>query len=319
MDITFDEGVKLTDSVINEKLTGFTNGLQTVTSYLTGSKGKGVRTALLLLSATQKNGLISSKAARAAASIEILHMATLIHDDVIDNAPLRRGVQTVHEKFGTKQAVICGDYLLCMSMNLIFELLEKDENTRYANLLRVLTKAISRICIGEYEQMLQNGNVDIDVTKYLKIIHGKTAALFYAASHFGAVFSDDTNEDIRRVSAFGRYLGVIFQVMDDCKDFMFTEEEALKPVKSDTSSGVITLPLIFAMQKNAELRNLAKQVMLNKFDSLVLAKEVIEIGGVTDAKALALRYKNKAARTIADISNTQKKDALLSVLNDIEI
>jgi len=317
-DITLGEGIALTDKVINERLTGLTNSLKAVTSYLTQAKGKGVRTSLLLLSAMQKNGLIRPSATQAAASIEILHMATLIHDDVIDNAPLRRGIQTVHEKFGTKEAVICGDYLLCMSMNLIFELLEGD-NERYSDLMRVLTRAISKICIGEYEQMLQNGNLDINVPKYLKIIHGKTAALFYAAAHFGAVFSDCDDDDVRRVSAFGRYLGVIFQIMDDCKDYQFSEEEAKKPVKSDASAGVITLPLIFAMQKNSEIKNIAKEVMLNKFDSIMLAREVIDVGGVKDAKSLALRYKNKAEKTIFALKNEQKKDALLSVLNDIEI
>ncbi|MCL1844830.1 MAG: polyprenyl synthetase family protein [Defluviitaleaceae bacterium] len=317
-EITFDEGVALTDKVVNEKLTGLANSLKAVTAYIAKAKGKGVRTSLLLLSAMQKNGLISPNAPVAAASVEILHMATLIHDDVIDNSPIRRGVQTVHEKFGTKEAVISGDYLLCMSMNLVFDLLENN-NERYANLTRVLTKAISRICIGEYEQMLQNGNLDIDVPKYLKIIHGKTAALFYAAAHFGAIFSDCCDEDIKRVSAFGRYLGVIFQIMDDCKDYQLTQDEAKKPVKSDASAGVITLPLIFAMQKNIELKNLANEVMLNKVDGLLLAREVIEIGGVRDAKSLALRYKRKAAKTISAIKNETKKDALLRVLNDIEI
>lgn len=321
MDITFGEGLQLTDKVIDERLTELASSLKTVTSYLTQAKGKGVRTSLLLLSAMQQNGLIRPVAAKAAASIEILHMATLVHDDVIDNAPMRRGIQTVHEKFGTKEAVICGDYLLCVSMNLIFEMLEGDnkDNERYSGLIRVLTGAMSKICIGEYEQMLQNGNLDINVPKYLKIIHGKTAALFYAASHFGAVFSDCDDDDMKRVSAFGRYLGVIFQIMDDCKDYEFSQDEAKKPVKSDASGGVITLPLIFAMQKNTEMKSLAREVMLSKVDSLMLAKEVVETGGVKDAKALAARYKQKAERAISAIKNEKKKDALLGILNNIEI
>jgi heptaprenyl diphosphate synthase len=316
--ISFDEGLELTNKTIDEKLTKVAGNLKYITSYLVKSKGKGVRTSLLLCAAMNENSLISERAALAAASVELLHMATLVHDDVIDNAPMRRGIKTVHEEFGTKEAVICGDYLLCLSMNTAFEAFE-DDNSRYIDSIKILTKSISKVCVGEYEQHLENKNLDLSIPKYLKIIHGKTAALFFTAARLGAVLSDCDDEDIRQVSMFGRYLGVLFQIADDCKDYEFDEAQAKKPVKSDASAGVITLPLIYAIQAKPEIKALAGEVMLGKTDSLSLVKEVVELGGVSDAKILARRYKKKAETCIAKIKNEGKKISLQKILSRVEI
>ena len=189
-----------------------------------------------------------------AAAIEILHLATLVHDDVIDNADLRRGEPTLQKKYGKRTAVICGDYLVCMAMKLAASTSQKSDMEEYEQL--DMPDYMSRVCLGELNQHINNGNIDLTVRQYLRIISGKTAALFEASFFTGAVLVEKDLKQVKKYARLGRYIGMIFQLTDDCMDFEETEETAQKPVQSDYEQNVITLPLIHAFKT---IENLKKE------------------------------------------------------------
>lgn len=162
----------------------------------------------------------------------MLHLATLVHDDVIDDADLRRGIPTLQRMYGRRTAVICGDYLLAASLRLAAQVGDRE---RYLDLR--LPDYVGRICLGELGQHLNNGNLELTAYRYLKIIGGKTAALFEAAFYAGALFFTEEERLIRRYARLGRQIGMIFQLTDDCIDFESDEATAKKPVRSDYEQG----------------------------------------------------------------------------------
>ena len=290
-------------------------GLGEMTSYLAASRGKGLRALLLLTAASDAEGNIPADAAKAAAALELMHMATLVHDDVIDNADIRRGMPALHQKFGTRNAVICGDYLLSQSMLMCanLDVSHLNDSEDHFTPMRRISKALSAVCRGEYKQHLNLGNFDMNIFTYLKIVSGKTAALFYVSAYIGATLAGEPAKIAQDMGHFGRRLGMVFQILDDCKDYEWTQDQALKPVGNDIKSGVITLPLIFAMRKNPELRKLAKEAMMTKRDTDDFIQSVRDTGGVSEARALAEQYAVKAVQVLKDVS-PGKREALLKIL-----
>ena len=293
-------------------------GLGEITSYLAQSTGKGVRALLLLTAATDADGKVPDDAPKAAAALELLHMATLVHDDVIDDAPLRRGMPALHQKFDIKTAVICGDYLLSQSMMMIADMDMQRLVTaeKYISLIPGFSRALSAICRGEYSQHINKGNLDLDLFAYLKIISGKTAALFSVAAYAGAILGGESEKTARELGRFGRCMGMAFQIADDCKDYEWTQAQARKPVGNDIKGGVITLPLILAMRKDPDLRAAAKELMVTQFNTEEFIQSVREKGGGTEARKLAERYATWAVRALGNIPQ-KKRDALLAILNNI--
>ena len=295
-------------------------GLHDMTSYLAQSTGKGIRALLLLTAATNAEGEVPDDAPYAAAAIELLHMATLVHDDVIDDASTRRGLPALHQKFDTKSAVICGDYLLSQSMLLFanMEIAHFDHAEDRAALVSRVSKALSAICRGEYTQHMNTGNLDIDLLTYLRIISGKTAALFSVAAYAGAVIGGESAKTAQDLGRFGRYLGMAFQIADDCKDYEWTQEQAQKPVGNDIKSGVITLPLILAIQKNPDLRTVAQEVMMTQKDIGDFLQSIRESGGSKAAEDLAKRYVLRATRALENLLPS-KREAMLKVLQHAKL
>jgi len=237
-----------------------------------------------------------------------LHLATLVHDDVIDNAKTRRGAETLQKKFGKRTAVICGDYLFCLALKCIESIPNKRE---YADIDFV--DYMGKVCLGELTQHVNNGNVDISVFTYLKIISGKTAALFEASFFGGIVFCDDEQKDFEKYKRLGHYIGMIFQLNDDCIDFEATQELAKKPVQSDFDQGVITLPLIYAFEKKQDFKNQLKE---NKVQRSEMNRIVFEAGGLAYAHQTAKKYYDKSMRIIEGLNDTpSKKERLLFLLN----
>ena len=289
-------------------------GLSEMTSYLSQSTGKGIRALLLLTSSMGQEGKVPEDAKSAASAIELLHMATLIHDDVMDDADLRRGQPTLHKKFDTKSAVLCGDYLLSQSMLMITNMDKKRaEDIEDHNLLiSRFSRALASVCRGEYTQHINASNLDINLLTYLKIISGKTAELFSLSAYAGAILAGESApSEFRR---FGRYLGMAFQILDDCKDYDLTEEQAKKPVGNDIKNGVITLPLILAMGKNPKLREIAKEVITAQKHTDEIVKLVRNSGGSKAAKNIAERYLQFASNSLKSVL-PEKRKAMLSLLD----
>lgn len=304
----YDQAFALMADEVEGQLSSAPSVIRKYTSHLTKSRGKFIRASALLACAMDEDCLISHEAVKLAAAIELLHLATLVHDDVIDNADLRRGVTTLQKEYGKKIAVICGDYLLSVSIKMVSSISDKN---RYTGL--DLPDYISQLCLGELRQEINIGNLNLSVYRYLSIINGKTASLFEAAFYGGAALIE---EDPKRLSWYrrsGRCLGMIFQLTDDCIDYETEQDDAKKNVQSDYDQGVITLPLIHTLRQNPEL----EQQLRNKtITSKELYPMVRKSGGPDFTRMIAGRYYKKAITALNRLKLPPQKEQLLITVLD---
>ena len=306
--IDFDSALSLVKAEVDRALSASPLIIREYTKHLTASGGKLIRGVSLLTCAQNNDHLIHSNAVKFAAAVEILHLATLVHDDVIDDADIRRGIPTLQKKYGKRTAVICGDYLLCAALKLASDIPDK-QNYLSLNMPDYMT----RVCSGELMQHINNGNFDLSVYRYLKIISGKTAALFEASFFAGAILSESDPKVIAKYKRLGRYIGMIFQLIDDCMDFEATENVAQKPVQADFEHNVITLPLIHTFSSLLNIRDKARK---HEITSDEIAGAVAKAGGLTYTRRMAKKYYNKFVQLLNSINMTEnKRNGLMSVLD----
>lgn len=312
--VGIEEAVAAMPDMINRRLESASARVSHITAHLAGSMGKGIRASLLLNAAMDETGKVPVFALDAAVAVELFHLATLVHDDIIDDADLRRGRPTVQKKFGKKQAVIYGDYLLSLSLATVSPHYERARAQDQVDMPNKFIGTMQNICLGELKQYLNNKNAELDLLEYLSIISGKTAALFYLSAYTGALISDTSEKEARQIGRFGRYMGMAFQILDDCKDYTFSESMAGKPVNNDVAEGVVTLPLIFALRKKPALKELVYGVFESRQADSRLLREVREQGGVGEARELAERYAEKAVKALSRTSNDLKREKLSALL-----
>jgi heptaprenyl diphosphate synthase len=307
-DIKFDEAIELVKNEVDHTLSKSPLIIREYTKHLMNSRGKYLRAISVVMSAENKEELIHPNAIKIAAAIEILHLATLVHDDIIDNADLRRGNPTLQKKYGKRTAVICGDYLLSVALSLGASIPNKQD---YLNL--EMPDYIGKVCLGELNQHINNNNFNLSIYQYLKIISGKTAALFEASLYAGAIFSGCDETEAKRYKQLGYNIGMIFQLTDDCMDFENTVEETNKPVQSDYEQGVITLPLIHAFNQMSDLKLKAVNSKLTRNE---INEAVSRTGGLSFTHMIVQKYYNKAMGIITDLDATESKKArFISLLN----
>ena len=275
------------------------------TSYLTEAQGKMMRAAATL-ACSMKEEYVPHDAVIFASAVETLHLATLIHDDIMDDADVRRGLETLQKKSGKRTAVICGDYLLAAAMR---QLSKAEEQDRYKQF--DFSKYIERVALGELRQNINNKNYRLDVFRYLAIIDGKTAALFEGAYHAGALAGDESAERIKLFRKLGRYTGIIFQLTDDCIDYEVSESKAGKPVQADFENGVITMPFIHALSEDPSLVAEAENGSLSKERVL---SEVNKHGGVGFTHRMALEYYNKCLGILDKLALEGRRKEILEGL-----
>ncbi len=297
--LTYEEAYELVKEEIQKALTRSPRIINEYLTHLSASQGKMIRAVSVLICAGDGEGKIAPGAVYAAAAIEIVHLASLVHDDIIDNADLRRGQETLQKKYGKRTAVICGDYLLSLALKMLAAIPDRKEYTDID-----LPDYISRLCLGELLQHINNKNLNLTVFEYIRIISGKTAALFEASFFAGAVLGGSAAEDIKKYKKIGNYTGLIFQLRDDCLDFDKTIEEAKKPVQSDYEQGVVTLPLIRALEKRPDFRKKAEAGEIVRAD---INRAVEEAGGLDYTKEMIERYYKKAKRYIDKLDVTEEK------------
>jgi len=225
---------------IRAQARAFDPAMEGYVDYVCNSSGKRLRPALALL-AGGATGKITSSHVDLAVIIELIHVATLVHDDIMDGADLRREQPTVNAKWGNAISVLLGDALLAHAMRLA-------TNFSDTEVVRRIADAAAEVCTGEIIQTQRRFDLKLSVTDYYKIIEMKTAALFAAASELGAFLSETTPERIGALKLFGLKLGTAYQVYDDCLDLVGDEEEIGKTLGSDLRKGKLTLPLIFLLQ-----------------------------------------------------------------------
>lgn len=305
----FDEGLALTGARVRELLTEAPGTIARYTSHLTGANGKQIRARALLACAMDGEDLVNGDSIHLAASIELFHLATLVHDDVIDDADTRRGLPTLHKQYGKRTAVICGDYLLSLSLReaALIENTEKKED-------RMLLDYIHRVCAGELMQHENNGNLDLSMLTYLRIIRGKTATLFEAAYRAGAFCAGAGDALIERFAKLGRFTGMIFQLSDDCIDYESSADDAMKPVAKDFREGVVTLPLIAVVAKDPAAKDTLTALRDKPADLIAYVRNS---GGTAYTRIISGRYLDKAAGILKDLPGTPSKIGALREILDL--
>ena len=243
------------ENLIQEKLRSEVNLIQKMSNHHLRSGGKRLRALLTLESAKLTGYKEDKRDINLAACVELIHSATLLHDDVIDESELRRGVKTTNSVWGNQSSILVGDYLLSRC----FEMMVEDGDLE---VLKLLSSTSSKIAQGEVLQLQHKGEADLLEETYIDIINLKTASLFSAATKTGACLSGSNEKEKKALESYGRNLGLAFQIADDALDFYAKEKLFGKEIGKDFFEGKVTLPMIIIFQKgNEEEKNFLNEIM----------------------------------------------------------
>jgi octaprenyl-diphosphate synthase len=287
--------------------------LDLVARYILRQKSKKIRPLLVLLSAKIAGG-VTERSYRGATLVELLHTATLIHDDVVDNADKRRGFWSINALFKNKIAVLMGDYYLAKGLMLAVESKDYD-------FLGVITDTVKRMSEGELLQIQKTRKLDIDEETYFKIISDKTASLLQTCCTIGAMSASDNPEYIKAMNTFGDAIGIAFQIRDDILDYEGNSGITGKPVGGDIKEKKITLPLIYSLNKasRGESSRIIKIIKNGKGKDNI--KNVIsfvrEYQGIEYALKTAGNYSVKAKESLSVFPDSQSKLALEALVDFI--
>lgn len=287
------------------------NLVDLVARYIIRQKGKKIRPLLVLLSAKITGG-ITERSYRGAVLVELLHTATLVHDDVVDNANKRRNVWSINALFKNKVAVLMGDYLL--SRGLMIAVDGKDYD-----FLSVITNTVKRMSEGELLQIQKTRKLDIDEATYFKVISDKTASLLETCCEIGAMSATENKEYHDAMRRFGQSIGMAFQIRDDILDYEGTVKLIGKPVGGDIKEKKITLPLIHSLEKVSDKEALHIKKIIKNGSNREKIKEVTEFvrnnGGISYALETAKYYSDTAKQALNMLPDSQSKIALEALVD----
>lgn len=283
--------------------------LDKIMTYIVKRKGKQIRPMFVFLSAGAC-GIINESTYRGASLIELVHTASLVHDDVVDNSNYRRGFFSVNALWKNKIAVLVGDFLLTRGLFLAME-------HRDYELLSICTEAVKEMSEGELLQMEKARQLDIKEEIYYEIIRQKTASLIASCCAVGASSSGAPVEIVTKMKEFGQHVGMAFQIKDDLFDY--GDEEIGKPLGIDIKEKKMTLPLIYALSKSSWLeKRRIINIIRNKSEDSAKVKEVIEFvkksGGIEYAKEVMQQYYQKAISILDEIPDSNYKTSLADLV-----
>ena len=282
----------LTEKVILDVAKNAPAGISDRLSVLFQKKGKRIRSTLLCLIANcGKAPADKDRVAHACAGIELLHSASLVHDDIIDDTEVRRGQKTAHREWGTQVAVLIGDYVLSQSMQTVIEEPER-------NIPVILSKAADQLIAGEILELDHCGDMELSFETYNQIIDGKTAALIHAAARIGAILAGFDKLLVDKCAEMGSHFGIAFQIIDDLLDYGYGSKNLDKAKFTDLSNGLITLPLLYyfgscGSNERAEMETLIKRASEDGVPEQIMQK-LDEKGAFDKAKATAQDHLEKA-------------------------
>lgn len=296
------------DKVLRASLDSDVALIRQIADYIIGGGGKRLRPALVLLGA-RACGYCGEHHYTLAAVVEMIHTATLLHDDVVDESKLRRGHATANATFGNAPSVLVGDFLYSRAFQLMVDV-------GSMRVMDIVSRATNVIAEGEVLQLMNSGNPDLDETAYLGVIQRKTAKLFEAAAQLGAVMGDAGEDRERALARYGMDLGTAFQLVDDVLDYSGDLAEIGKNLGDDLAEGKMTLPLIRAMavgnRHDAELiRNAISNGGLTEFRPVV--DVLVRTGALDYARWRAQEHSDAAAAAIADLPDSPDRESLLEL------
>lgn len=282
-----------------------------VTRYIIRQKGKKIRPLLVLLSAKVSGG-VNERSYRGAVLVELLHTATLVHDDVVDNADKRRGLWSINKVFKNKIAVLMGDYLL--SKGLLIAMEGKDYD-----FLEVITNTVKRMSEGELLQIQKTRKLDIDEETYFRVISDKTASLIETCCTIGVMSTNSDREYISAMGEFGKNLGISFQIRDDILDYEGSLSITGKRAGGDIKEKKITLPLIYSLNQVSPVKAAEIRKIIKNGKDKIKVEEVInfvrENKGIDYAVSKAKTYSQKAKDALKVFPDSQSKLALEALVD----
>ncbi len=293
-------------SLFNEAFSHQNDLLGQMLEYVRGKHGKMMRPMLVILSA-KEFGPVNDNVLHSAVTLELLHTASLSHDDVIDESNERRGAASVNALFGNKASILTGDYLLSRSLH-------EAALTGNVEIVDVVAKLGGTLAEGEIRQLDNLQRATASEESYFEIIHHKTAALFEACGRLGALAAEAPAEKVEICAKLGELIGICFQIRDDIFDY-YDSSIIGKPTGSDMREGKLTLPVIFALKNNsnAEIDALAKKVLECKADEESINR-LVEFtktaGGIAYANSVMDKYAEKAYKLLEKFSNEDVRKAL---------
>ena len=278
--------------------------------YIQSSGGKRVRPAVLLM-ASRLCGYTGDRAVLYASVVEFIHTATLVHDDIIDGADLRRGRLAVHSRWGNDITVLLGDYLYIKSMAMA---LTQDS----LEIIRVLCDVTLRMIEGELYQLTKTGDVDITEEEHFEIIRRKTAFLFGGCAQIGGMLGDVTAEHAEALREYGFNLGITFQLVDDLLDYTADATALGKPIGGDLREGKVTLPIIFLLHRGGDdadrlIRSVVNERAVTPEQWREILRLLAEHGAMDLAYERAVEYAERAKTCLEIFPPSRERDALLAL------
>tara|TARA_A100001015_G_scaffold89792_1_gene99996 strand:+ start:8798 stop:9784 length:987 start_codon:yes stop_codon:yes gene_type:complete len=281
-----------------------------ISDYLIKNNGKGIR-PILMIFISKLCGKTTSNTYKAAAMVELLHLATLIHDDVVDKSEKRRGFPTIHKIWGNKTAVIMGDFILSQVLKNLISLRDFDS-------LDLISSTAKRLSSGEMLQIEGSIKKSMSEKKYIKMIKDKTASLMSTSTKLGAITSNAKDEFKKASFDFGENLGVAFQIKDDLLDILGSSYKTGKDSNADVSSNMITLPMIHILENklSSSTKSLIKNALskkASKRELIDLKKIINEEGGINYAQKKLKHYTDIAVSSLDIMPNNEFKDSLIEI------
>ncbi|NLS12388.1 octaprenyl diphosphate synthase [Vibrio sp. SM6] len=306
--LTADDMAKVNET-IQAQLNSEVSLINQLGFYIISSGGKRIRPLLAILSA-RALGYQGEQHTMAAAFIEFIHTATLLHDDVVDESDMRRGKATANATFGNAASVLVGDYIYTRSFQMMTEL-------GSMKILKLMSEAVNVIAEGEVQQLINCNDPDTTEASYMAVIYSKTARLFEAATQVGAILAGANSDVELALQNYGKYLGTAFQLIDDVMDYTADGKEMGKNVGDDLAEGKPTLPLLYAMRHtNDENAAMIRQAIeqangLEKLDDILAV--MAETDALTYTTTRAQYEADKAIAELAVLPDSPYKEALITL------
>lgn len=302
-----NESIKEVESLLNDVINDDYSLLNEAGKHILTSGGKRIRPYFVLLSGTF-GSTNDQTLIKTATALEIIHMASLVHDDYIDNSAKRRGVNAVHEEWDAPVAIQTGHYFLAAALNLIADI----DNERYH---QYFADVILEVSYGEFAQLEDQYQTNVTFRKYLRRINRKTAILLEASCKLGGMSTGASDKHIYHLGRFGHFVGMSFQIIDDVLDYTSTEEQLGKPVGSDIRNGHVTLPLMVALSHDAHLKQLMTELHPDQtdqyFDQVI---QSVRQHGIKESLEISATYSRKAHEHLLQLPETPARAKMMKLL-----
>lgn len=298
------------DDKLKDYLQGDSPMISSIARHILKSKGKRIRPVFLFLS-SRASGNFTEHSVDSSLAIELIHSATLLHDDVVDESQMRRGQETVNAQWNNLISVLMGDYLFAKAFRIMVQ-------ADSIELISSISRATERVSVGELRQIEETGNYELTEDEYLSIIADKTASLFNISCEAGPILTKKPADYRRKFAEFGEKVGIAFQIADDLLDFVGDSNVTGKEAGIDVLTGQVTLPLIYSLQKSSEksrneIVKLLKEQKENSFSKVL--KFVTENGGIDYTYQKAKQMGEEGLNELSDVSDSEYFKCLENMVN----